>query len=270
MTKTFGVDVSHWQGVIDWPVVAQNVEFCIMKATEGVDYVDTNLQVNKKGCIDNGIPWGAYHFFRPEYDASVQAEFFAVNVGDGCDVYVLDLERYGDNLVTKVAVFLGKLERLTGKKPMIYTSPGFWNSYMVPTPTWTSQYDLWVAHWGVVEPTLPKGWTSYVIHQYSEDGLIPGFIGEVDHNWFNGDLKAVWDYFGFETPEPPPPTDPKLVEVTATSLNMRSYPYGPIVGGLKQGNILGVTKTVKDVYGKDWYYSGNQGCFAAWWTVPYK
>lgn len=283
MTKTYGIDVSHWEGTIDWQTAAQHVNFCIIKATDGTSFVDPEFSNNKAGCIANNVPWGAYHFFHPSMNPIVQAEHFVGTVGEGCNVYVADietpvLEELGegadinallDGIVELTKQFLDRVEQLIGKKPMIYTSPGFWNYNMVPTPPWTDDYDLWVAHWGASDPMLPNGWTSYVLHQIGDRGKIPGVPGACDEDWFNGDLNAVKDYFGSESPPPPPPQY-QLVKITAEYLNMRATPYGTVVGRLRKGNILNVTKTVQDGSGKDWYYSGDHGCFASWWTEPYE
>lgn len=210
MTKTYGIDVSHWEGTIDWQTAAEYVNFCIMKATDGTSFVDPEFSNNKAGCIANNVPWGAYHFFHPTMDPIAQAAHFVGTVGSGCNVYVADvetvtLEELGegadfdallDGIVETTKQFLDHIEQLTGKKPMIYTSPGFWNFNMVPTPSWTSDYDLWVAHWGASEPIIPNGWSDYVIHQFGDSGQIPGIPGGCDEDWFNGDLVAVLDYFG--------------------------------------------------------------------------
>jgi lysozyme len=271
MSKAYGIDCSHWEGTIDWKEASQHVDFCIMKATDYPPFVDSEYMNNRTGCILNNVPWGVYHFYQPAIDPIDQAEHFIGVVGSDAPVYVADVEAdTAGDWSPLLKDFLDRVEQLTGKKPMIYTSPYKWESFF-PTPPWTDKYDLWVAHWGVQDPTLPKGWTDYVIHQVGDKGDIPGIPGAVDEDYFNGDLNAVWDYFGHEiSPPPPPPPQYKLVKITAKYLNMRATPYGTKVGMLRKGNILLVTKTVQDGGGRDWYYSGDHGCFASWWSVPYE
>jgi lysozyme len=227
---TPGIDVSHWEGEIYWKTVRDSglVEFAFIKATDGEDFIDPNFAANKSGIIAASLPWGAYHFFQPDEDPVVQANFFVKTVGANCPVYVCDCETHllttlyseseglelrgrplkltprlllnrllgTSSLVSATKLFLDTVEARTGRKPVIYTSPYFWNSYMLPNPTWASQYDLWVAHWTTkLEPLLPNGWSTWTFWQYSDDGIIPGIPSKVDLDRFNGNLLLMRDYF---------------------------------------------------------------------------
>ena len=81
-----GIDVSHWQGTIDWEKVAQSgVKFTFIKATEFplkkiTVHVDTNLTNNIKGAMQNGILYGMYHFYRTHIDPVIQAQAFCQTV----------------------------------------------------------------------------------------------------------------------------------------------------------------------------------------------
>jgi hypothetical protein len=89
--------------------------------------------------------------------------------------------------------FLDEIERLTGKKPIIYTSPGFWESELGDTSMF-AEYPLWVAHYGTTSPRIPGGWSRYTFWQYTQEGSVPGVTGAVDRNRFNGtiaDLQAL-------------------------------------------------------------------------------
>ena len=78
-----GIDVSHWQGSIDWTAVASSgVRFAIAKSTDGREYVDATYLTNKAGAEANGIVFGAYHFARPDAsadDAIAEADHFVAN-----------------------------------------------------------------------------------------------------------------------------------------------------------------------------------------------
>ncbi len=88
-----GSDVSHWQGVIDWELVAPQVSFVIMKCTEGEQYKDIRYPANKAGCVKYGIPHGAYHFFRSNVNPITQAElFWDYAKDDDMQVWVVDVE----------------------------------------------------------------------------------------------------------------------------------------------------------------------------------
>jgi lysozyme len=100
-------------------------------------------------------------------------------------------------IVDDTKLFLDTVEAQTGRKPVIYTSPYFWNTYMVPNPAWASDYDLWVAHWtSNPQPLLPNGWSTWTFWQYTDRGIIPGIPSAVDLDRFNGNLPALQDYFG--------------------------------------------------------------------------
>ena len=97
-----GIDVSHWQREIDWSEVKRSgVKFAFLKATEFPDkrtslFVDGEMRKNIEGASDNGIFWGAYHFFRTHIDPVIQAKVYCETVGDFNSLPpVLDLEVAG-------------------------------------------------------------------------------------------------------------------------------------------------------------------------------
>src|SRR5262249_34286320 len=74
---TKGIDVSHYQGTIDWAAVNDGgIGFAFMKATEGLTFVDSTFAANWSGAKAHGVVRGAYHFFRPQDDGIQQADFF--------------------------------------------------------------------------------------------------------------------------------------------------------------------------------------------------
>ena len=94
-----GVDVSHYQGEIDWPVLAgQDIQFAFVKATEGSIYTDETFEANWQGAQAAGLRVGAYHFFSYDSDGLSQAENYiaAVPVLPGALPPVIDVEFYGD------------------------------------------------------------------------------------------------------------------------------------------------------------------------------
>ena len=94
-----GVDVSAYQGVIDWQTLAaQDISFAFIKATEGSTFVDKNFAYNFEQARQTGLSVGAYHFFSYDSPGSTQAENFISNVVpfEGMLPPVIDLEFYGD------------------------------------------------------------------------------------------------------------------------------------------------------------------------------
>lgn len=202
-----GIDVSHWQNDIDWAEVKRSgVKFAFIKATEFPDkrtalFVDNKFKLNVTGAQEYGIHWGAYHFFRTHIDPIIQAQVFCENVGEFSSLPpVMDLEAAGckgERLNYKVRQFVEEIEKITGRKPLIYTSSGFWRSFMNSDKKehtdWARFYPLWLAHYTSLWPTAPYPWITWSFWQYSDKGSLPGIKTHVDLNWFNGsedELKA--------------------------------------------------------------------------------
>jgi GH25 family lysozyme M1 (1,4-beta-N-acetylmuramidase) len=190
-----GIDVSHWQGTIDWTRVAgSGKKFAFAKATEGQTYNDPTYSTNRAGAEGRGMSFGAYHFARPDTtqnDAVLEADHFAAVAAyrPGEIRPSLDLEDSGglsvSTLNTWVKAFLNELYKKTGKRAMIYTNPSFWQTYMGDT-TWFANNGytlLWIANWGVSKPSVPAnnwgghGWTFW---QWTSCESVPGISGCVD------------------------------------------------------------------------------------------
>lgn len=193
-----GIDVSKWQGAVDWPrVKASGVVFAFARATYGAKEVDADFAANWRAMRDAGVVRGAYHFFVTHEDAAAQAELFVKTVGrpEAGDLPpVLDVEAEsgaGANLVEGVKTWLAAVEQGLGRKPIIYTAPSFWNENMTDE---FGAYPLWVAEYGVSEPRPVKGWTTWTFWQYSQGGSVAGVNGTVDLDRFKGsaaDLAAL-------------------------------------------------------------------------------
>jgi len=197
-----GIDVSHWQGTINWSqVAAAGKKFAFIKATDGTSFVDNMYATNHVQAKAAGLKTGAYHFARPSAaagNAAAQADLFVNTAQLGINdlLPALDLEVTGSLSVAAlqswVSQFLGRVVQRTGVKPMIYVSPAFWSKYLGNTTMFADAgYNvLWIAHWTTnASPTVPasnwggKGWTFW---QYTSDGSVPGISGRVDLDRFNG------------------------------------------------------------------------------------
>ncbi|MEO5704030.1 MAG: glycoside hydrolase family 25 protein [Candidatus Limnocylindrales bacterium] len=188
-----GIDVSHWQGTIDWAKVkAAGKTFAIAKASEGIGWEDDTYDRNKAGAMAQGIKFGAYHFARPGSNDPVQeADWFVDTAAyeHGMLIPTLDLELTGGLSTTAltnwVKAWLQRVDQRLGVKAMIYTSPSFWGSYMGDT-RWFADNGyavVWVANWGVTSPSVPAsswGGRSWTFWQYTSDGTVPGISGRVD------------------------------------------------------------------------------------------
>jgi len=196
-----GIDASHWQGTIDWDKVAgSGIRFSFLKASEGTSYVDPTYADNRAEANAAGIVVGAYHFAQPDSDANDavdEADHFVdtADVKSGDIVPVLDLETSNGMSVADLQdwtfAWLEEVEAKTGVKPMIYTGPWFWETYMGDTSEFADAgYDLlWIANWFVSDPDVPGtdwgglGWTFW---QYDDCGTVSGITGCVDLDYFNG------------------------------------------------------------------------------------
>jgi lysozyme len=194
-TLILGIDVSHFQGEIDWNKIKEaKIQFAYDKATQGNHYKDPEYDKNKSGARSAGLIHGSYHFFTSNQPGIDQAKHFCtvVDYGKGDMPPVLDLEQgsiLGDVVVEsfqkEVLDWLNEVERTLGVKPIIYTNHPFGDKYL-DHPDF-SDYELWIAEYGVSTPKIPKRWTDkgWLIWQRSERGAIEGAIGDVDHDLFN-------------------------------------------------------------------------------------
>lgn len=201
-----GVDVSTYQGNIDWPVLAKNdLIFAFIKATEGSSYQDENFIYNWNEASKTNLIIGAYHFFSYETSGATQAQNYIKTVPIKKDAMppVVDLEFYGsydvfnppDNATTlkELNVLLNQLEAHYGKKPIIYTST---KPYMTYLENNYADYPIWIRNFYAC-PILSdqKQWTFW---QYTDKGSLPGYSGyapNIDLNVYHGSLEAFkWQF----------------------------------------------------------------------------
>lgn len=194
-----GIDVSGWQGSINWSSVrSAGIEFSWMKATEGLTYKDSTFSANYVNAYHAGVIRGAYHFARPDVSGgAAQADFFASNGGawsrDNLTLPgVLDIEGtcYGYSQASMrqwVLDFYNTYKARTGRDVVIYTSPSWWNTCTGGWNGMSARSPLWVAHWtSAANPTIPAGFPSWTVWQYSATGSVSGVAGNVDRDRFNG------------------------------------------------------------------------------------
>jgi lysozyme len=190
-----GIDVSHYQGTVSWPQVSlAGIEFAFAKATDGLTWTDPQFAVNWPAMKAAAILRGAYHFFEPADDAAEQARFFlqAVQLAAGDLPPALDVETAGSSapaLWQGVETWLQTVAAATGVRPLLYVDPTFAAEYAAPASL--AAYPLWVADYDVAQPTLPQGWTSWLIWQHSEGGTVLGVTGTVDLDLLDGPIAKL-------------------------------------------------------------------------------
>ncbi|MGH2693936.1 MAG: glycoside hydrolase family 25 protein [Actinomycetota bacterium] len=223
-TYTLGIDVSHHQGTIDWNrVVDSGHVFAFHKATEGATFTDPNYGRNRADAGAAGIPFGAYHFARPDggtiaaaqADAISEAEHFldVAQPAPGDLVPVLDMEATGGlparRLIAWTQAWLDAIVSALDVQPLIYTSPNFWKTNVDDTTTFADQgFPLWIAHYtSAAAPNVPaanwngEGWSFW---QWTSCATVPGISGCVDEDRFPDSDLSAFIIPGAPEPEPEP------------------------------------------------------------------
>lgn len=235
-----GVDVSHWQGTVNWRQVrSDGVSFAFMKATEGTYYTDPTLATNWAGAEKAGIYRAAYHFARPSVgSAAAQARYFVSKAGRFSDKGdlppVLDLEQTGglstSQLQSWVSTWLTTTEQLTGRTPILYFSPYFWIDHMGNSRAFT-RYPLWIAHYTSGSPLVPGGWRTWTFWQRTSSGHVDGIAGQVDMNRFNGSAARLAVLADAEADDSGPVSGgPTVPTGAATTLTLDAATTTPAVG----------------------------------------
>lgn len=205
-----GIDVSSHQAGLNIPAIW--ADFVIVKASEDDDYVNPYMVPQANATLGASKRLGLYHFARPG-DAAAQARMFVATVGSFRSKATLWLD-WEDNAVPQgpdwAKTFLDTVKQLTASTPGIYMNGSALNGY-----DWTAvaaQYPLWYAggpeysDYGrsYSDPAVPSVsyWGQPLIHQYTEDGSLPGYSGTLDLNRLRD--RGAWD--GMINGQAPAPT----------------------------------------------------------------
>jgi lysozyme len=266
-----GIDVSFYQGDVDWPAVkASGREFAIVRVSDGLGNPDSFFAKNWAGAKAAGLIRGTYQFFRPEEDAVAQAKMVLDGIGNKLEPGdlppAIDVEAADGLSSSKVAAavktWIDAVEGKLGRKPIIYTGNSFWvNS--VGNPSGYKDYPLWVAAYpycydsiksGSYCPTIPDQWGAWTFWQYSDGQntpnkgctidppTVPGVGQSCDRSYFNGTLAQLQMLAGGST----------AVEYKATYVS-QTYPLAsaPAVEATT-GQVLTGSITFKNAGSKPW------------------
>jgi GH25 family lysozyme M1 (1,4-beta-N-acetylmuramidase) len=193
-----GIDISSYQGNINWAAVAPHIDFVYAKATEGTYYTNPDFSSQYVGPYDYGVIRGAYHFAIPDNtQGQTQADYFVSHgggwSGDGLTLPgVLDIEYnpygatcYGlsqSQMVTWISNFINEYAYREGVYPVIYTTTDWWTTCTGNYSGFAGVSPLWIANYSASGGgTLPSGWGYYTFWQYADSGSQPG-----DQDVFNG------------------------------------------------------------------------------------
>lgn len=219
MDRVKGFDCSHWNDDKSTPqkidfnkAVAKGAKFVFIKVSERGS-IDRDYEYNWESAKAAGLLRGGYHYLRWNLDGKKQAQIFcAVLANDPGELPpVADFEAPGSVSLKVLEDFLWEVERILGKRPIIYTSPGFWLKNGNTHGKWLN-WDLWEAHYTSAAEPMPvrpwiKDWTFW---QWTSkgDGLAHGAESkDLDLNWFNGNITELRVYADMipEQPDPPEP-----------------------------------------------------------------
>ena len=264
MANVIGPDVSFYQ---DDPQTPQGINFIKMRQA-GAGYIiiragqnlwgDRDFKANWRESKAAGMPRGSYWFYDSRADPKKQAELW-VSQFDG-DFGELPLwcdfeDNYGGSFKgwKNWYNFMERLKALVPDKELgVYTAYYYWLENMAGVPTasvnYFKQYPLWIANYGTTTPLVPKPWIAdeWTLWQFTDngDGALYGVeSGNIDLNYFNGDLAAIKARFNLsDTPIPDPDPTPvsKRFRVTVPSLKVRKEPslLGQQVGSILLNEIV--------------------------------
>lgn len=235
-----GMDVSRWQGTIDWETAQNHIDFTIIKAG-GSDvglYTDRQFVRNRDEARRLGIPRG-YYYFAGGGDPVREAEHFAAITGELLpgEVVAMDMEIDTPDPVAYSLAFLKRTEQLLGVKPMLYTNMNrVWGNDWQPVAR--SGYPLWGAIFDHDYENFPEpgAWPQVSVKQFTSKGSIPGVSSQyVDLNVIRGDA-GVFQGLGKPEPQPPvgAPTAPGAVAAEKPKQDS-SRPKPGYMGGLGDG-----------------------------------
>lgn len=195
--NAFGIDVSHYQGSINWTDVTKiqdsfPISFVFVRATAGSVKQDRKFKTNWKNSKQKGFIRGAYHYYRPNENSILQANNFinTVKLQKGDLPPVLDIEdipriQSMANLKIGLRKWLNKVEAHYGVKPILYSGESFYNDHLYKE---FSEYTSWVANYNFYVENIDKDWRFW---QFTDKGSVRGIKEFVDVNIYNGDKEKL-------------------------------------------------------------------------------
>ena len=201
-----GVDVSSWQGHIDWTAVAHaGIRYAIVRIGDGT-YHDPDFSANWTGAHHAGLIRGAYQYFEPRTDAVTQANIVVAAVGHlapGDLPVTLDVEKPSPGVspseyAAAIGRWVNRVYAGTGRHPIIYTGRYYWDPYVASSafntlPLWHAQYT------SASCPNIDDRWHTWAFWQYTSTGRVSGISGNVDRDRFNGSFAQLQALAGIET-----------------------------------------------------------------------
>lgn len=195
--KYEGIDVSDWQGYIDYNQVRNSgIEVVYIKASQGKNIKDPYFELNYENAKANNLKVGFYHFLTATTveEAEQQAIFFAsVISGKQADCKLaMDYEQFGGvstEEINQIAMaFIQKVKEITEKQVIIYSD--LYNSENTFNSELSSQGELWLAYYGDYRnlENVNSRWNKFIGVQYTDKGNVAGINGNVDRDLFTEEI----------------------------------------------------------------------------------
>lgn len=174
------IDVSKWQGSIDWSKVAKTVDFAIIRTQYGSSVEDTLHKTYEKNAIANNVPFGVYSYSLAvsTSDARTEARNFYNRANKNAKMYVIDVEEMtstsGESMRKVINAYVDELRKYTDKKIGLYIAHHLYTKLNLDT----SKADfVWIPRYGSTAPSY-----TYDLWQYTDRGIVSGISGYVDMN----------------------------------------------------------------------------------------
>lgn len=256
-----GIDVSKWQhpygAAINWrAVAAAGAKFVFIKATDNTNYTNAYFRSDWAAAHSVGLFRGAYHYARPSASlstAEAQARYYVSVVGTtreyGDFAPVLDFEDSGglspSALSNWAHTWLSTVQRLTGRVPILYTYPYFWQTRMAASRSFGA-YPLWLASYRSSAPAPLPGWNGWTFWQHTDRARYPGISANVDESYFccssgtlagladgrTPQIQQLWAHLGGASG---PLGLPTAAEVAVPGGWAQSYQHGEIIWAARYG-----------------------------------
>lgn len=291
-----GVDISYWQGEVDFDILCSVVDFVFIRYGYGNDYFDPRSQGYAQGCFDHNTPYDGYWYAKPGKSFSKHAENFKVARANlGGKLYpIFDEEETGGLNKVDLNGWLFKwhnafynMTNIPLEKQMIYMSPGF--APNVEANDWMKRTKLDVAHWTKADlPIIPSFWSKVLVpptkftfwqHNVVDSAGYGVQSSKIDVQRYWGTREQFKTEFGITlpAPEPPPIIIPPRVKINyAAGVYLRAVPTkvnNSPLGLAYNGTVWNtVGEYAIDSDGNLWYLvekePGNRLWIAAWLTLP--
>lgn len=242
-----GIDISKYQAGINLSAIANQIDFVICKATEGIGYTDKNCDGFYQEAKRLGKKLGVYHYARPDLGNSAinEADYFLKETTGYHKEAILVLDWEGNSLkysTNWAKQWLDRVYEKTGVKPILYIQASAlsqdWSKVV------QADYGLWVANYGsnngqpqesAFDKHPLKHWSFYALWQYTSKGRLSGYNGNLDLDYFSGD-KTAWDKYAGGSPSTGNTSKPAEKSIDELAQEVIQGKYG---NGQDRKNALG-------------------------------